>query len=89
LDQAIATRSRPEDRAALDMFAEMLTRGVPARVQVECRSVTASNAGAREAVTVEAIGRPMWLWQDCSIPFTPATSLTVSGPKYRTPDIAQ
>ena len=73
---------RPETRAAFGEFVEALTRGIPHRVRIECRSVTSANAGARGAVAVEAIGRPQWLWQAAGIPFFPATGLTVSGPKF-------
>ncbi|WP_326547044.1 hypothetical protein QGN32_02185 [Mycolicibacterium sp. ND9-15] len=80
---AVETRgSRPEDHGQLIEFAQALTRGVPARVQIECRSITSANAGARGAVAVEQLGRPQWLWQAAGIPFTPADSLTVSGPLY-------
>ena len=77
--EAIDSTPRPETRGRSD---EALTRGMPYRVQVECRSITSANAGARGAVAVEAIGRPQWLYQAASIPFTVADSLTVMGPLY-------
>ena len=82
ISQAIETRGRPEDREALNEFAEALRRGVPARVRVECRSITSANAGARGAVALEAIGRPQWLYSLASIPFTAANELTVTGPLF-------
>ena len=82
IGEATDRTPRPETRAAFGEFVEALTRGVPHRVQIETRSVTTAVAGARGAVAVEAIGRPQWLWQDAGIPFFPADSLTVSGPKF-------
>ena len=72
--EAIDSTPRPEMRGRLNEFAEALTRGVPYRVQVECRSITSANAGARGAVAVEAIGRTQWLYTLASIPFTMAMS---------------
>lgn len=82
IDQAVATTPRPESRAAMAHFAEELAAGRPARVSVECRSVTSANAGARGGVAVEQLGRPEWLYTACRIPFTVADHLTVSGPLY-------
>jgi hypothetical protein len=82
IQEAIDSTPRPETRGRLDEFAEALTRGMPYRVQVECRSITSANAGARGAVAVEAIGRPQWLYMLASIPFTPANELTVTGPLF-------
>ncbi|WP_326548707.1 hypothetical protein QGN32_11635 [Mycolicibacterium sp. ND9-15] len=80
---AVETRgSRPEDHAALGDFVEALSHGVPYRALIETRSVTTAVAGARANVAVEAIGRPRWIWDEASIPFFPADSLTVSGPRF-------
>lgn len=80
--RAISEAPRVETRGAMAEFTEALIRGVPYRVAIECRSITSANAGSRAAVAIEAIGRPRWLWQDASIPFFAADSLTVSGPKF-------
>lgn len=79
---AVQTRSRAGDSAALAEFAEMLTRGVPHRVAVECRSVTTANSGSRHAVAGEGLGRPQWIYDAAAIPFTVSDSLVVSGPKF-------
>ena len=39
---------------------------------------------AREAVAVEQLGRPEWIYTSCRIPFSVADSLVVSGPKFVT-----
>ncbi|TPG31663.1 hypothetical protein [Mycolicibacterium hodleri] len=82
ITSAMETRSRPGDADALNTFALSLTRGVPCRVQVETRSVTTANAGARHAVAAGPLGRPEWLYRSARIPFSPADSLVVSGPKF-------
>lgn len=82
IDDAVRGTPRPETRGAFDAFARGLANGVPTRVVVETRAVTSANAGARGAVAAGGIGRPEWLWQAAGIPFFPANSLKVSGPKF-------
>lgn len=82
IGQAIRTTPRPETAAALAEFTEALGRGVPHRATVECRSVTTTLAGARGATAAGGIGAPQWLWEAAGIPFFPADSLTVKGPKW-------
>jgi hypothetical protein len=80
--EAIAATPNPVETRALSDFAIAVVEGRPVRIPVEHRSITSANAGARGAVAVEAIGRPEWLYTACSIPFTRANELTVSGPLY-------
>lgn len=82
IDDAVRGTPRPETRGAIAAFTRGLANGVPTRVVVEARAVTSANAGARGAVAAGAIGRPQWLWQAAQIPFFPADSLKVSGPKF-------
>ena len=74
IGEAIENTPRPETRGCLAEFAEALSRGVPYRVQVECRSITSANAGARGAVAVEQLGRPQWLYQAAAKCFRSRTS---------------
>ncbi|WP_094287661.1 hypothetical protein [Mycobacterium lehmannii] len=82
LAEARSAGWRGDDGGPLAEFAAGLAAGVPTRAAVECRSVTSATAGARGAVAAEALGQADWLWQVASIPFTPADSLTVAGPRY-------
>lgn len=83
IQNAIDTaRPQIETREAFGAFVTAVANGQPARVAIEQRSVTTANAGARTGIAVEALGRPQWLYALASIPFTRATELTISGPKY-------
>lgn len=82
IGNAIASTSNPVETRALAEFVEMIAAGRPGRVQVEQRSISSANAGARGAIALESVGRPQWLYQAASIPFALADSLTVTGPLY-------
>lgn len=82
IQHLIDHRTPPETRAAMGAFVTNLTRGVPQRLQVECRSVTTTNSGSRHAVAGAGLGRPEWLYDACRIPFSVSDSLVVSGPKF-------
>lgn len=71
-----------ETRGRLDEFVSALSRGVPARVQIECRSITTANAGARTGTAVQSLGRPQWLYEALGIPFAVSNTLKVAGPKF-------